>query len=294
MKKKLVSCIALMSLFLSLSSFAGERTIPVDMIIMIDKSLSMEESGKFDSLHAWVRDQLVAQMVIDGDWVCLYQFYGRADRLLAMDIQGDSDRQKIINTIDGIKPDGQYTDIGLALDTIRGAMTKRGDNGRHKVLLLLTDLKQEAPWTSRYAGVSDTYDSPYLAEARIIQHDNWYEITLDMDIQNKVVQTTKELYSSINSGESGKDRDQIIGEIEDSGLAVDSSAAEGTGEAGTTKAPGTEKGLANSRNQKKQGETGGLPLPAIVVISCVLVGAGIAAAVAVSNRKKKEEQEKTA
>lgn len=287
MKKNLLLGIAFFSLFLSFASFAGERTIPVDLIIMIDKSLSMEEQGKFDSLHTWVRDQLVAQMVIDGDWVCLYQFYGQADRLLTMDVQGDADRQKIINTINGIKPDGQYTDIGLALDTIHGAMTKRGENGRHKVLLLLTDLKQEAPWTSRYAGVSDTYDSPYLAEARIIQHDNWFEITLDMDIQNKVVQTTKELYSSINSGESGKDRDQVISDIEDSGLAVD------TGDAGT--AEGADGNTAVAGNGKKDSANGGLPLPAIIVVSCVLVGAGIAtAAVAVSKRKKKEEQEKTA
>jgi von Willebrand factor type A domain len=292
MKKNLLPCIAFFSLFLGLSSFAGERTVPVDMIIMIDKSLSMEEQGKFDSLHTWVRDQLVAQMVIDGDWVCLYQFYGRADRLMAMDIQGDADRQKIINTIDGIKPDGQYTDIGLALDTIRAAMTKRGDNGRHKVLLLLTDLKQEAPWTSRYAGVSDTYESPYLAEARIIQHDSWYEITLDMDIQNKVVQTTKELYSSINSGESGKDRERIIGEIQDSGLEMGSNEAN-SGEA--TGEQSTDKGLASSENGTTGDAKGGLPLPAIIVISCVLVGAGIAAAaVTVSNRKKKEEQDKTA
>lgn len=292
MKKNLLPCIAFFSLFLSLSAFTGERTVPVDMIIMIDKSLSMEEAGKYESLHSWVRDQLVSQMVIDGDWVCLYQFYGRADSLLTLDVQGDADRQKIISTIDGIKPDGQYTDIGLALDTIRGAMTKRGDNGRHKVLLLLTDLKQEAPWTSRYAGVSDTYDSPYLAEARIIQHDNWYEITLDMDIQNKVVQTTKELYSSINSGESGKDRDRIISEIEDSGLAMDAGNTETTGaqENGTNTVSDPNGVTANKGAGK-----GGLPLPAIIVISCVLVGAGIAtAAVAVSNRRKKEEQEKTA
>ncbi|HNY21527.1 MAG TPA: vWA domain-containing protein [Treponemataceae bacterium] len=292
MKKNLLPCIAFFSLFLSLSSFAGERTVPVDMIIMIDKSLSMEEAGKYESLHSWVRDQLVSQMVIDGDWVSLYQFYGRADNVLTMDVQDDADRQKIISTIDGIKPDGQYTDIGLALDTIRGAMTKRGDNGRHKVLLLLTDLKQEAPWTSRYAGVSDTYDSPYLAEARIIQHDNWYEITLDMDIQNKVVQTTKELYSSINSGESGKDRDRIISEIEDSGLAIDAGNAE---TAGAQENGANTVSDANGVNANKGAGKGGLPLPAIIVISCVLVGAGIAtAAVAVSNRRKKEEQEKTA
>ncbi len=176
---------------------AGERTIPVDMYILIDKSLSMAEPGKFESLHTWVRDQLLDQMLIEGDSITLYQFYGKAERILSRTVGSDEDKSAVRKTIDSIRPDGQYTDIGLALDTLKQDLDKRPPSDRFTILFLLTDLKQEAPWTSRYAGEEDGFTSPYLAQARILQHDAWYEITLDMDIQDKVVMTSKELYSTI-------------------------------------------------------------------------------------------------
>ena len=39
---------------LGTTAFSGERTIPVDIFLMVDKSLSMAEDGKFDGLHTWV------------------------------------------------------------------------------------------------------------------------------------------------------------------------------------------------------------------------------------------------
>jgi len=294
MKKNLRFLLVSLVIFTILPLRAGERTIPVDIVIMIDKSLSMKETGKYDSLHEWVRNQLIGQMVIDGDWVTLYQFYGKADKLLTLDVNGEADRQKIIDTIDAIQPDGQYTDIGLAIDTIKTTVENRGNNSRHKIMLLLTDLKQEAPWTSRYAGTADNYNSPYLAEARILQHDNWYEITLDIDIQDKIVSASKELYSAIEKGEPGKDRDRIL--AEDSARAGQDKA-DGTGQ--TADSSGNAKRLANGKkaatNSARESTEGApLPLPVLVVLSCVVAGGCIAAALVVRNGRKKKQEEKAA
>lgn len=187
--------------------YAGERTIPVDMIIMIDKSISMEEPGKFDDLQKWVLDELIGQMLIEGDWVSVYQFYENAEHLISLDIKSENDKNAIFRTVSGIKPDGKYTDVGKALETIEYAVQKRGKNEKYKVLLLVTDLEQDAPWTSKYAGKQKKFSSPYLAEARIIKHSNWYEITLDMDIQERVVKTTQALFSNIMQND-GKERSQ--------------------------------------------------------------------------------------
>ena len=181
----------------TLTAFAGERTIPVDIYILVDKSLSMEEPGKFESMHPWVRDYLAKQVLIPGDFISIYQFYGETDHLLSLTIQSDTDRQTVIDTINSIKPDGPYTDIGLALDSLKKDLDSTAPNNRYKILLLLTDLRHEAPWSSRYAGLQESYESPYLAEARVIPHDSWYEITLDMDIQDKVIRTSGELFSAI-------------------------------------------------------------------------------------------------
>ena len=177
--------------------YAGERTIPVDIFLMIDKSQSMNEPGKFDSLHRWVRNTLVSEMLIPEDWITIWEFYEKPHELQTLVIKNENDRQLLIKTIDRITPDGAFTDIGAALDAIQDSLNKRGKNNRYKILLLVTDLEQDAPWTSKYRGKQASFQSPYLAEARIIKHDNWYEITLDMDIQDKVVKTTKELYTDI-------------------------------------------------------------------------------------------------
>lgn len=255
---------------------AGERTIPVDMFIMIDKSLSMAEPGKFDSLHDWVRNQLIGQMLIDGDWVTIYQFYGEADNILTTEVQSAGDRDRIVGAIDKIKPNGKFTDIGLALDTIKTALDARGKNDRLKVLLLLTDLKQEAPWTSRYAGSPDKFESPYLAEARIVQHDAWYEITVDMGIQDRVVSASRDLFQAIATSDAAR-------------AETASTDVAGDGERAT--ATGSRSGPSLAK--KDSSVTGsGLPLSAVlmVVSGILLAGAGAFAIVRYRQSKREDEE----
>ncbi|MGI5090062.1 VWA domain-containing protein [Treponema sp. OMZ 805] len=213
LKVKSIFCI-LVFCILSYAVFAGERTIPVDVFLMIDKSQSMNEPGKFDSLHKWVRDTLVTEMLIPEDWITVWEFYEKPHELQTLVIKNENDRNTLIKTIDNITPNGAFTDIGSALDAIQASLNKRGKNNRYKILLLVTDLEQDAPWTSKYRGKQESFKSPYLAEARIIKHDNWYEITLDMDIQDKVVKTTKELYTNIidNRGvpRSNDDQNKVL------------------------------------------------------------------------------------
>ncbi len=269
-------CAAVLMLLLSgtVHLTAGEREIPVDIFVMIDKSLSMGEDGRFESMHDWVRNHLLGQILISGDWITIYQFYGQTDKLLEREITGETDRAAVLKTIDAIRPDGQYTDIGIALDTLKGALSRRGENGRYKIMLLLTDLRQEAPWSSRYAGVADRFDSPYLAEARIVTHDTWYEITLDMDIQDRVVQTSKELFTVIE-----ENRDNTIATAE-GGAALDSISAVAGGQSGAT-----DVDIANTADSPAQTEvqsatakgSAGNPLLALGILAL----AGIAGAAGV-------------
>lgn len=201
MMKKIL-CFATV-LFLSLSGgaviTAGERTVPVDIFILVDKSLSMEESQIFPDLKKWTDEQLTGQMLVEGDWLTIYQFYGKAENVLTLTINNEEDKARVKEAFVSIIPDGKFTDIGLALDTIKASLDKRLGNGRYKIMLLLTDLRQEAPWTSKYPGIIDPFKSPYLAEARTVDHGGWYEITLDMDIHDQVVTLSRELFKTIET-----------------------------------------------------------------------------------------------
>lgn len=213
--KKNTILIALMLLLHANILIAAERNIPIDMFLMIDKSLSMAEENRFNDLHHWVRTELIEQMLIPGDWITIYQFYEKPEHLLTLAIESENDKQQIIKTIDAIKPDGQYTDIGKALDTINESLQQREKNNRFKVLLLVTDLKHDAPWTSRYAGKPESFESPYLAEARVIPHGGWFEVTLDMDIQDNVVKTTSRLYGNMTANTSSRTETKNTGKNED-------------------------------------------------------------------------------
>jgi len=273
----------LLVLFMMTAS-AGERTIPVDIYVLIDKSLSMDEPGKFESMHTWVRDYLAKQVLINGDSISIYQFYGRVDPLLKLVINSEEDRQSVISTINSIQPDNPYTNIGLSFYTLKEELDSLEPNNRYKILFMLTDLKHEAPWSSRYAGVQDTYESPYLAEARIVQHDSWYEITLDMDIQDHVVKTSEELFSSIlETGESPRQG------IESDGF----SAADEQNPSGDNASPDGEKGTTRtSASSNKDSEDRPLhPSLPIVILSLLVIGV-IAGGVYISRRRLPEEDDR--
>lgn len=264
--------------------FAGERSIPVDIYILVDTSLSMEEPGRFDSMQKWVTTHLLGQMLIPGDTVTLYQFYGKTERLLSLTVQTEEDRQKILTVTNALRPNGEYTDIGLALDTLKKDLDARGPSDQYTVLLLLTDLKQEAPWSSRYSGTQDTFESPYLAQARILQHDNWYEITLDMDIQDRVVMTTKELYSSIiaTQGTSAEVLPEggTLTEVQQESVAKDMT--------GSIEYSDAQSGEADGVHNKQA------PLPQrtlIVVGSLILLACLTFAGLAVARAKKRREEQ---
>ena len=178
-------------------SFAGMRNIPVDIFLMIDKSLSMSEHGKFDSLCQWIKNEFVDEMLIQHDNVSIYSFYENTEELLNLIIEDEMDKEKIINVITSIRPNGRYTDIGKMLDVIKDKIEKRKYNNRYKVLILMTDLFQDAPWTSRYAGKQKLFKSPYLENARIIKHDEWYEIIFDIDSIDKINLQIEQIYPSI-------------------------------------------------------------------------------------------------
>lgn len=202
MKFKKLIFIFLLSAGVLFNLNAGERTMPVDMIIMIDKSLSMQDPGRFDSLQQWVLDELIGEIIINGDWISIYQFYESPEHLISIEVKGKEDTAKIIKTIREIQPNGRFTDVGKALDKIQEAVNERGENGRYKVLFMLTDLEQDAPITSKYSGKQKKFSSPYLVESRIIKHDNWYEITVDMGLQDKVVKNSKALFSDLLKNEN--------------------------------------------------------------------------------------------
>lgn len=123
---------------------AGERTIPVDMILMIDKSLSMEDPVISTAWKGGRSMSLSAKCSQTATGSAYISFTKSRKTPLSVDIKDQSDRQKIAAAVAGIQPNGKYTDIGTALDAINTAVKGAQTDGTR--FCLITDLRRRPPY----------------------------------------------------------------------------------------------------------------------------------------------------
>ena len=139
---------------------ADTRKSNIDVVIALDKSLSME--SKIGAVESWVNTSIVDQLLIPGDYLIVVEFYGKADVIISQQITDDADKLALKKSIAGIRGNGAFTDIGNALDVIKAQVAARESDGREKYVLLLTDGIQEAPATSKYYSKNGQFNHEFL------------------------------------------------------------------------------------------------------------------------------------
>jgi hypothetical protein len=158
--KRFVS-LALLSIVLACPLLADTRTENIDVVVALDRSLSMEK--KVEAVKSYVSTYLIDQVLIPGDHFIVVAFYGKADVIISQAIVGDADKKAVKAVITKIRGNGRFTDIGNALDILQQQVTPIENDGRKKFILLLTDGIQEAPPTSKYYskdGKSNPHEFP--------------------------------------------------------------------------------------------------------------------------------------
>jgi Mg-chelatase subunit ChlD len=179
---------------LSVTAYADTRTDNIDVIIALDKSLSMEH--KVDAVKAWVNSYLIDQLLIKGDYFIVVGFYGKTEVLISQELTGDADRMAFKKTISQIRGNGRFTDIGNALDAVKEQAAIREKDGREKYVLLLTDGIQEAPPTSRYYSKDGKFNHEFLANTKTIQEKGWKIMILGIGTDTAAKDLAKELQGS--------------------------------------------------------------------------------------------------
>lgn len=196
----------LLILLCSQFTFALERTEPVDLYLVIDKSISMDETNSFESMKEWICNKFLKKCVALEDFITVFIFYGESKVIFSETIKTEEDLDNLINLIMAQKADGPFTDIGSVLDNAK----KRLDltpSSRMRVTLLFTDLIQEASYSSKYAGTYYDFADKYLSTDRIIYHEgdstqnigNWYEIAVRTASDQSVADLAKKIYNNITT-----------------------------------------------------------------------------------------------
>src|SRR5512137_2234662 len=104
-------CVALL-LACAAALQADQRQDPMDVIIALDKSLSMEQ--EIAAVKQYVSTSIVDGLLIPGDLLIVIAFYGKADILVSTEVSDTASREAIKKAIAGIRADGRWTDIGGA------------------------------------------------------------------------------------------------------------------------------------------------------------------------------------
>lgn len=201
MKKLFFILISL--LLLSLLNSA-ERVTPLDIYILIDKSISMEESGAYTDVKQWMTSSFIDNSLIIGDTVYLYFFYGETQKAYAKTLGTTEDFLELKNLITQSAADGAFTDIGLALDTLKNIITTKTSSNQ-SAAFVITDLIQEASYGSKYAGTYYDFAQRYMTEDRIIPHTvqngkpSWYEITVQIGNLKTIENRAQKIYNTIKN-----------------------------------------------------------------------------------------------
>lgn len=175
---------------------ADTRTENIDVIVALDRSLSMEK--KVDAVKNYVTTYLVDQVLIPGDHFIVVAFYGKTDLLISQTIAGEADKAAVNQTIAKIRGNGRFTDIGNALDVLQEKVAPLEKNGRKKFILLLTDGIQEAPPTSKYYSRDGSFNHAFLLNTKTIQKKGWKIQILGIGTDTAAKDLARELEGTYN------------------------------------------------------------------------------------------------
>jgi Mg-chelatase subunit ChlD len=175
---------------------ADSRKDNIDVIIALDKSLSME--NKIGGVREWVNSSIIDQLLIPGDTLVVVAFYGKADVIISQTVKDDADKKALQTIISKIRGNGRFTDIGNALDVLRAQVTARQSDGREKYILLLTDGIQEAPPGSKYFSKDGKFNHEFLANTKTIQEKGWKIMILGIGTDTAAKDLAHELKGTYN------------------------------------------------------------------------------------------------
>ena len=174
--------------------WADQRTQNIDVMIALDKSLSMED--KVGAVERWVDSAIIDQMLIPGDYFTVIAFYGKADVVISQTLASDADKVGLKKAVDAIRGTGRFTDIGNALDVLKSQLASRDSDGREKYVLLLTDGIQEAPPTSKYYSKNGSFNHEFLDNTKTIPEKGWKIMILGVGTAS----AAKELAGQLQGG----------------------------------------------------------------------------------------------
>jgi hypothetical protein len=225
-------------IFVCIVSFSDSRSQPMDVFLVIDQSVSMKDDIR--EVGAYIDSSLIDSVLIPGDSLTVIGFFGSASVLLEKGMGTTADIESASGFLSRLVADGQYTDIGNALNELDKALARHPSADRKKLVRLYTDLEQEAPPLSSYPSLASVSRHPDMASVKTVSHGRWKEITIGIGVDALAEIDAAKVFGSISRTASGTGRGQSAtgsvsgnaGEAE-TGITTDAARVAGPGASGT-------------------------------------------------------------
>ena len=195
--KRLYIALILLPIALLSPVFADERTEPIDVVIALDKSLSMVE--EIDAVKQYVSTHVIDELLIPGDFFLVVAFYGETIIPVSTTIQGPADKERAKELVSALIADGRFTDIVNALDVLGEQIDRHSRPDREKYVLLITDGIQEAPPDSKYYSPDGSFNHAFLENTKTVQKKGWKVVILGVGLEEQAQQLAQDLAEQLSA-----------------------------------------------------------------------------------------------
>jgi len=175
---------------------AESRSAGVDFVLLVDTSLSMADA--IAGARQYAAGEILGRLVESGDWVAILKFYGDTEVVWQGDVERQSDIAAMVRSLNELRADGRFTDIGNALDAMDRLLLERGKPDRPKYILLLTDERQEAPKDSRYYSPDYRVEHPLLEYVKREDKGSFRVITIGYGLSARIEVEARTLMTTLS------------------------------------------------------------------------------------------------
>lgn len=275
---------------------AESRSASVDFLLLMDTSLSMADG--IDAARKYAAGEIIGRLVEPGDWVSIMRFYGTSEIVWQGDVTSQEDIAAMVRSLNELKADGRFTDIGSALDSMEALLQERGKPDRPKYILLLTDERQEAPKDSQYYSPTYTPSHRLLEYVKRVDMGQFRVITIGYGLSARIEVEARTLMTTL-SDPPARPREPLAGATGTAtGTGAGTESPGGTTSSAQSSEPGAIPASPDSgadapavpatspgTGAERPGRTGfsGAPLAAAIAAAAA---AGIVIAVLLAKRKR--------
>ncbi|MDR0402819.1 MAG: VWA domain-containing protein [Treponema sp.] len=175
MKKFFVPAFLLLAVFPLFCQTRTDRDAPRrDIFVILDVSGSMVNQNIFSNVQEYLNREVVDGLIKDGDTFSLITFGDYAAERFSRSLNSAADRESLRADLAAIKPDHNYTDIGMAMEKLAETLERPEQSGTRRVILFITDGFNVPPPESPYYGKDLAVDERFRSLGEKISRGGWF------------------------------------------------------------------------------------------------------------------------